>query len=346
MSIGRHVRSGGVLGVVAMLLSACAVAPTVKPGKLSDDEAIRSLQRPNQQRNIYFQNENSLFPRSREVLLSDKPLVVAQALLGQLARGPRVDLDGTGTTTEFLSTWKFRAASVDSQGTLLVDVSGGSEIAEDSFPLCQLIFTLIDGRDIRSVRLVDGITPIEKVVDANGDLVDAKEPITKEPCEIYDKDGKGVRVRFIKGGVLMSVDRQITGLTNQSEPLDWANALLEVLVGGPRPDERRDGFRSDVAFASPQIRLDPPNRVVLTLSAEFDGLPAARRALVLAQILDALESVPNRSFGAIAVQVGGAPKKQVPGPAGLLNTPIERAQYLALLPTDEASPTSTVDAPA
>ena len=346
MTRGRRERSWlypPLVVVVVMVVAGCAVAPTAKPAKLSDEVAIRSLQRPNQQRNIYFQNENSLFPRSREVLLSDKPLVVAQALLGQLSRGPRPELDGSATTTEFLSSWKFRAASINGEGTLLIDVSGGAEIADDAFPLCQLIVTLIDGRDVRGIRLIDGVTPINRVVDPNGDIVDAKEPITKEPCEIYGRDGQSVRVRFVKNGALVAVDRQITGLTTQSEPLDWANSLLEVLVSGPRPDERRDGFSSDVAVASPILRPDPPNRYVLTFAAGFDELPARRQALVLAQILDTLESVPNKSFGALTIQVGGVQKARVPGPNGLLATPVERAQYLPLLPPDETSPTSTAN---
>ena len=337
----RVVRRFVTLGTLFFVLSACAVAPTPKPADLSDRTSIRALQEPNQQRNVYFVNEASLFPRSREVLLSDQPLVVANALLGQLRRGPRPDIDGVGVTTEFSPTWKFRAASVDADGTVVVDVGGGADVARDNLPLCQMILTLIDGRKIKAVRLVDGVKPITTIVDANGEEIDARLPITKDPCEILDKEATGIRLLLVKDSQLIYVDRQITGIKAQAEPLEWTKAILDIMVGGPRPQERTEGFLSDVALASPEMRLDSPNAYVLTLAPEFDGLSAIRQARVLAQILDALENVPNKSFGAVLVQVGGTRKTQVPGPDGLISTPIQRTRYLSMLPIDEQSTTST-----
>lgn len=332
-----------LVGAFLAALSSCAVASTPKPAELSDQGSIRALQEPNQERNVYFVNEASLFPRSRDVLLSDKPLVVANALLGQLRRGPRADIDGAGVTTEFLPTWKFRAASVDPDGTVVVDVSGGADIARDNLPLCQMIFTLIDGRRIKAVRIVDGVTPIDTIVDANGDNVNARVSISKDPCETLDKTKTGIRMLLVKDGALVYVDRQITGLKSQAEPLEWAKAILDVMVGGPRPQESFDGFASDVAIASPEMRLDLPNIYVLTLAPEFAGLTSIRQARVFAQILDGLENVPNKSFGAMLVQVGGERKARVAGPNGFISTPIQRSQYLSMLPAESGSATSTAN---
>lgn len=332
--MNSRIRRWALLGACVAALSSCTVASTPKPAELSDRASIRALQEPNQQRNVYFVSDASLFPRSRDVLLSDKPLVVANALLGQLRRGPRADIDGAGVTTEFLSSWKFRAASVDPDGTVVVDVSGGADIGRDNLPLCQMLFTLIDGRKIKAVRLVDGVTPIDTIVSANGDDIDARLPITKDPCETLDKTATGIRMLLVKDGALVYVDRQITGLKSQAEPLEWTKAILDVMVGGPRPQERSEGFTSDVAVASPEMRRDSPNMYVLTLAPEFEGLTAIRQARVFAQILDALENVPNKSFGSVLVQVGGERKGQVAGPNGPIATPIQRSEYLSMLPVE------------
>ena len=106
--------------------------------------------------------------------------------------------------------------------------------------------------------------------------------------------------------------------------------MITALVGGPLPSE--PALTSDVRDVEPEFR-DEGNGYALSLNATFDDLSAARQAMVLAQLLDAIDSnVPNKSFGAVAVEVGGIRKTRVPGPDGPIPTPIQRSQYLAVLP--------------
>jgi hypothetical protein len=317
----------GLAVMLAAALAGCAVAPTTKPGQLTDRGAVQRLQRPNQQRNVYFLSEGNLLPRSREVLLSDRPLVVAQALLAQLQSGPRA---GEGATTEFKPSWKFVPLNF-SEGVLSVNVASGLEIVEDAFPLCQLISTLVDGRTVRSLRLFNEGSQIKEIRDPNGGLLEENVDLTRELCATLDKDKTDVTILLVKDGKLTPVIRQVTGLTDASDPLDWAEQLITALVSGPVSGEK--GFTSDVRDASPEFQQEGTGYAV-SFGPAFDRLPANRQALVLAQILDVLETnVPNKSFGAIAVEVGGVRKSRVPGPNGEIPTPIQRSQYLPLLPT-------------
>ncbi len=313
---------------VAVMLTACAVAPTGRPGELGDRGAVERLQTPVQQRNVYFRSEDSLFPRSREVLLSDSPLVVSQALLGQLQRGPQPE-DGSAVDSEYLSSWKFVAIRF-ADGTLSIDVATGRDIAENAFPLCQLLYTLIDGRTARSVQLFDGGSRINAVRDPNGAVVDAREPLTLDLCTTLDRRQRSIRILLVQNGRLVPVERQVTGLTDASDPLEWTEQLITALVSGPLPSEPT--LTSDVRDVEPEFR-DEGNGYALSFNASFDDLSAERQAIVLAQLLDAIDSnVPNKSFGAVSVEVGGVRKTKVAGPDGPISTPIQRSQYLALLP--------------
>lgn len=313
---------------LSLSLSACAVAPTTKPGELGDRAAVARLQRPNQQRNVYFRSEDSLFPRSRDVLLSDRPLVVSQALLSQLQRGPVTD-DGSGVTTEFLPTWKFVAFDFNN-GVLSVDASSGRDIAENAFPLCQLIYTLVDGRNVRALQLFDGGSQIQQIRDPNGDPVDSSVPLTRELCTTLDKGQRSITITLVRNGKLERAERQVTGLTDASDPLDWTEHVITALVSGPLPGET--GLTSDVRNVAPEFQAEGDG-FALSFAASFDALPVDRQALVLAQLLDAIElNVPNKSFGAVAVEVGGVRKSRVAGPVGPIATPIQRSQYLTLLP--------------
>ncbi len=325
----RPRRTALVVTACAMALSSCAVAPTPKPGQLSDRAAVQRLQRPNQQRNVYFRSEDSLFPRSRDVLLSDRPLVMAQALLGQLQRGPTPEEEGeSAVTTEFLPSWKFVPLNF-SEGVLSIDVHSGRDIVENAFPLCQMIYTLVDGRTIRSIRLFDEGSRIKQVRDPNGDLVNANADLTRELCSTLDKGQRSITIMLVKDGKLVPVQRQVTGLTDASDPLDWTEQLLTALVGGPLRGET--GLTSDVREASPEFQAGGDG-YALSFAPAFDALAPNRQALVLAQLLDAIESnVPNKSFGAVAVEVGGVRKSKVAGPAGPIATPIQRSQFLSLL---------------
>ncbi len=312
----------------AVVLASCAVAPTDRPAELGDRAAVARLQTPSQQRNVYFRSEDSLFPRSREVLLSDRPVLVANALLSQLERGPSATEDGSAVDSEFSSSWKFRAIRF-AEGTLSVDIGNGRDIAENAFPLCQMLSTLIDGRTVRSVELFDGGSRVTAVRDPNGAVVDG--PLTTELCIIFRRPTP-IKILMVESGRLVSVERQVTGLTDSSDPLEWTEQIITALVGGPRPTDDEKELSSDVGDVEPEFR-DEGTGYALSFSANFDKLPANRRAMVLAQLLDAIESnVPNKSFGAVAVEVGGVRKSRVPGPAGLISTPIQRSQYLALLP--------------
>jgi hypothetical protein len=316
------------VAAATMALSACAVAPTAKPGQLGDRGAVARLQRPNQQRNVYFRSEDSLFPRSRDVLLSDRPIVVAQALLGQLQRGP-IPEDGSAVATEFSPSWKFVPLNF-SDGVLSIDVHSGRDIVENAFPLCQMIYTLVDGRTVRSVRLFDEGSRIKQVRDPNGNLTDANVDLTRDLCSTLDKGQKSITIMLVKDGKLVPVQRQVTGLTDASDPLDWTEQLITALVGGPQRGET--GLTSDVREAAPEFQ-DEGNGYALSFAPAFDLLPANRQALVLGQLLDAFETnVPNKSFGAVAVEVGGVRKSRVAGPTGPISTPVQRSQYLALLP--------------
>ena len=325
MKAGR--RTIGALGVAAVLAS-CAVAPTDRPGELGDRAAVERLQTPVQQRNVYFRSEDSLFPRSREVLLSDSPLVVSQALLGQLQRGPLPE-DGSAVDSEFSTRWKFVAIRF-SDGTLSIDVASGRDVAESAFPLCQMLYTLIDGRTVRSVQLFDGGSRINAIRDPNGAVVDAREPVTLELCTTLDRRQRSIRILLVQNGRLVPVERQVTGLTDASDPLEWTEQLITALVSGPLPSEPT--LTSDVREVEPEFR-DEGNGYAFSFNATFDDLPPERQAMVLAQLLDAVDSnVPNKSFGAVSVEVGGVRKTRVPGPDGPIPTPIQRSQYLALLP--------------
>ena len=325
----RAVRRTIAVVVAFALLASCAVASTDRPGELGDRGAVERLQTPVQQRNVYFRSEDSLFPRSREVLLSDSPLVVSQALLGQLQRGPLPE-DGNAVDSEYSIDWKFVAIRF-SDGTLSVDVSTGRDIAENAFPLCQMLYTLIDGRTVRSVQLFDGGSRINTVRDPNGALVDARESLTLDLCTTLDRRQRSIRILLVQNGRLVPVERQVTGLTDASDPLEWTEQLITALVSGPLPSEPT--LTSDVRGVEPEFR-DEGNGYALSLNATFDELPAARQAMVLAQLLDAIDSnVPNKSFGAVAVEVGGVRKTRVPGPDGPIPTPIQRSQYLSLLPS-------------
>lgn len=320
-------RAIAALGVVGMLAS-CAVAPMDRPGDLADRAAVERLQTPVQQRNVYFRSEGSLFPRSREVLLSDSPLVVSQALLGQLQRGPLPE-DGAAVDSEYSVAWKFVAIRF-SDGMLSIDVASGLDIAENAFPLCQMFYTLIDGRTVRSVQLFDGGSRINAVRDPNGAVVDARRPLTLDLCTTLDRRQRSIRILLVRNGRLVPVERQVTGLTDASDPLEWTEQLITALVSGPLPSE--SALTSDVRDVEPEFR-DEGNGYALSLNATFDDLSAARQAMVLAQVLDAIDSnVPNKSFGAVAVEVGGIRKTRVPGPDGPIPTPIQRSQYVALLP--------------
>lgn len=322
------VRRITALFAAAGLLASCAVAPTDRPLELGDRAAVERLQTPVQQRNVYFRSEDSLFPRSREVLLSDSPLVVSQALLGQLQRGPLPE-DGSAVDTEYSASWRFVTIRF-SDGTLSIDVASGLDIAENAFPLCQMLYTLIDGRTVRSVQLFAGGSRISAVRDPNGAVVDAREPLTLDLCTTLDRRQRSIRILLVQNGELVPAERQVTGLTDASDPLEWTEQLITALVSGPLPSEPT--LTSDVRDVEPEFR-DEGNGYALSFSAAFDGLPAARQAMVLAQLLDAIDSnVPNKSFGAVAVEVGGVRKTRVPGPDGLIPTPIQRSQFLALLP--------------
>jgi hypothetical protein len=323
-----------VLVALVASLSGCAVAPTTKPGQLSDRAAVQRLQRPNQQRNVYFRSEDSLFPRSRDVLLIDRPLVVAQALLGQLQKGPLPEEENaTAVTTEFSRSWKFVPLNF-SDGVLSVNVASGIDIVENAFPLCQMIYTLVDGRTIRSLRLFNEGSRIKQVRDPNGDLVDTSVvDLTRDLCSTLDKGQRSITILFVKNGKLAPVQRQVTGLTDASDPLDWTEQLITALVSGPLPKETETGFGSDVRDASPEFQQEG-NGYALSFAPAFEQLPANRQAMVLAQLLDAIETwVPNKSFGAVAVEVGGVRKSRVAGANGPIATPIQRSQYLPLLPT-------------
>ena len=325
----RAVRRTIAVVVAFALLASCAVASTDRPGELGDRGAVERLQTPVQQRNVYFRSEDSLFPRSREVLLSDSPLVVSQALLGQLQRGPLPE-DGSAVDSDYSVDWKFVAIRF-SDGTLSVDVATGRDIAENAFPLCQMLYTLIDGRTVRSVQLFDGGSRIKTVRDPNGALVDARQSLTLDLCTTLDRRQRSIRILLVQNGRLVPVERQVTGLTDASDPLEWTEQLITALVSGPLPSEPT--LTSDVRGVEPEFR-DEGNGYALSLNATFDELPAARQAMVLAQLLDAIDSnVPNKSFGAVAVEVGGVRKTRVPGPDGPIPTPIQRSQYLSLLPS-------------
>ena len=314
----------------AGLLASCVVAPTDRPGELGDRAAVDRLQTPTQQRNIYFRSEDSLFPRSREVLLSDRPVVVANALLTQLQRGPLPE-DPSAVDSEFLPSWKFRAIRF-ADGILSVDVGSGRDIGESTFPLCQMLYTLIDGRTVRSVELFDGGSRITSVRDPNGAVVAGGEPLTKELCTTLDRAQRSIKILLVANGRLVSVERQVTGLTDASDPLEWTDQLITALVGGPLPSEAEKGLTSDVRDVEPEFQ-DEGNGFALSFSATFDRLPENRQAMVLAQLLDAIDTnVPNKSFGAVAVEVGGIRKSRVAGPAGPIPTPIQRSQFLDLLP--------------
>jgi hypothetical protein len=321
-----------LVGVAAVvLLSSCAVAPTDRPGEIGDRAAVARLQTPSQQRNVWFRSEDSLFPRSREVLLSDRPVLVANALLSQLKKGPIPSEDGNAVDSEFSSSWKFRAIRF-AEGTLSIDVGNGRDIAENAFPLCQMLSTLIDGRTVRSVELFDGGSSITSVRDPNGAVVEGGEPLTTELCNIFYRRRETIKILLVENGRLVSVERQVTGLTDASDPLEWTEQLITALVSGPRPTDDETGLSSDVGDVEPEFR-DEGSGYALSFSASFDKLPANRQAMVLAQLLDAIESnVPNKSFGAVAVEVGGIRKSRVAGPAGPIPTPIQRSQYLALFP--------------
>lgn len=309
-------------------LASCAVAPTDRPGELGDRAAVERLQTPVQQRNVYFRSEDSLFPRSREVLLSDSPLVVSQALLGQLQRGPLPE-DGSAVDTEYSAGWKFVAIRF-ADGTLSIDVATGLDVAESAFPLCQMLYTLIDGRTVRAVQLFDGGSRINAVRDPNGAAVDAREPLTLDLCSTLDRRQRSIRIMLVQNGRLVPVERQVTGLTDASDPLDWTEQLITALVSGPLPSEPT--LTSDVRDVEPEFR-EEGNGYALSFNAAFDALPAPRQAMVLAQLLDAIDSnVPNKSFGAVSVEVGGVRKTRVAGPDGPIPTPIQRSQYLPLLP--------------
>lgn len=339
--MSRLRRSLGVV-VLTALAAGCAVAPTPSPGDLADKGALKRLQEPNQQRNVYFLSEGSLFPRSREVLLSDKPIVVANALLSQLQRGPVVRDDGEGVSSDYLPNWEFRALQVDDDKTLSIDVSTGADVAEKPEALCQILYTLIDDRTIRGVRLFDGVRPITVYRNTNFEAVEATDPITKAPCSTLDRDQRSVRLLFVKDGRLKYVERAITGVTSSSEPLEWTDTLIQSLV--PTPKETAEGFTSDAASVSPELRSETDSQgregFVFSLSAAFDRLSETRRALVLAQLLAAIEQVPNKSFGAVAIEVGGVRKAKVPGPGGFVNTPIQLNQYRSLFPAGSITPTT------
>lgn len=321
-----------VSGCCAVALGSCAVAATDQPGQLTDRAAVQRLQTPSQQRNVYFRSEDSLFPRSREVLLSDSPLLVAQALLGQLQRGPVAAEDGIAVDSEFSKDWKFIAIRF-SDGTLSLDVGNGRDIAESAFPLCQLLYTLIDGRTVRSVELFDGGSRINSVRDPNGEVVDARVPLTLELCPILDRRLRTIKILFVRNDRLVGVERQVSGLTDASDPLEWTEQLITALVSGPLPSET--DLSSDVRSIDPEFREEGTG-FAFSFSKDFDDLPANRQAMVLAQLLDAIDSnVPNKSFGAVAVEVGGVRKARVAGPTGPIATPIQRNQYLALLPSKE-----------
>ncbi len=324
----KAIRRTIVAVVAAGTLASCVVASTDRPGELGDRASVERLQTPSQRRNVYFRSEDSLFPRSREVLLSDSPLVVSQALLGQLQRGPLPE-DGTAVDSEYLADWKFVAIRF-SDGTLSVDAASGRDIAENSFPLCQMLYTLIDGRTVRSVQLFEGGSRINAVRDPNGAVVDAREPLTLDLCTTLDRRQRSIRILLGQNGRLVPVERQVTGLTDASDPLEWTEQLITALVSGPLPSEPT--LMSDVRGVEPEFR-EEGNGYAFSFNATFDALPPARQAMVLAQLLDAIDSnVPNKSFGAVAVEVGGVRKTQVPGPDGPIPTPIQRSQYLALLP--------------
>ena len=218
------------------------------------------------------------------------------------------------------------------EGTLSIDVGNARDISESAFPLCQVVVTLIDGRTVKSIELFDGGSRITSVRDPNGVVVEGGEPLTTELCNTLDRRQRSINILLVENGRLVSVERQVSGLTDSSDPLDWTEQLITALVSGPRPTDDEAGLSSDVGDVEPEFR-DDGNGYAMSFSASFDKLPANRQAMVLAQLLDAIESnVPNKSFGAVAVEVGGVRKSRVAGPTGPIPTPIQRSQYLALLP--------------
>lgn len=318
----------GGLGLL-LALSSCAVAPTNDAGEVLAIKQVKKLQLPTQQRFVYFLDPLKLRSTAREVLISDNPSIVAGALIEKLRQGKRAD-DRVGLENQFKRSWKLSVVQIRDR-TLTVNVSGGRDIAENGSALCQLLATVIDGRVIRDVRLVDGVNPVVSVYSLDEErIVPLSKPLPRSFCStlevkrpiklLYSADGT-------PEGKLRYEDVTPFNYDTKAEILDQVSALFSELDG-------------DVGSVGAELRSEPDKSgktsYLLSLNAQFEKLSQRRRAIVLTRLLDAIEQVPSFNVGAVRVEVSGVEKEKVPGPNGFINTPIQRSAYRSLLPAETA----------
>jgi hypothetical protein len=332
LSISRFHRVAltAVFAVVGLVVSSCAVAPTNDAGELLAKKQVKKLQQPTQQRFVYFLEALKLRSTAREVLISDNPSIVTAALIEKLRQGKRAD-DRVALDNQFKKGWKLSVAQIVDR-TVTINISGGREIAENGSALCQLLATVIDNRVIRDVRLVDGVNPVAQVYSLDEErIIPLTEPLGRSFCSTLDVQ-RPIKLLFVDdtkpGGKLKYREVVPFNYDPKAEILDQVSVLISELDG-------------DVALVGAELRSEPDasgkNAYLFSLNAQFEKLSQRRQAIVLTRLLDAVEQLSSFNVGAVRVEVSGVNKGQVPGPDGLIATPIQRSAYRSLLPAEEAA---------